>query len=301
MTQTQATAPLKTRDIHNHHMDSTQWNDFAFRDEDVVVSTYAKSGTTWAQQIVGQLLFQGDESLAIHDISLWWEMRLVPPQARQAFNAQTHRRVVKTHLPVDALVMSPKAKYIYIGRDGRDVAWSLHNHHTHFKDVAYDLFNNSPGLVGEPLPRPDPDIRRYFNHWLHEDGHPFWSFWESAASWWALRHQPNVKLVHFSRLKTDLEGEMRAIAQFLDIDLPEAAWPAAVQHCTFDYMKANAQRCTPMAGFPWEGGADTFMHKGVNGRWRDVLSAQESAAYERIAVEKLGPDCAHWMATGEGA
>ena len=43
--------------------------------------------------------------------------------------AQTHRRFLKTHLPVDALVFSEKAKYIYIGRDGRDVVWSLYNHH----------------------------------------------------------------------------------------------------------------------------------------------------------------------------
>ena len=43
--------------------------------------------------------------------------------------AQTHRRFLKTHLPVDALGLSPKVKYIYIGRDGRDVVWSIYNHH----------------------------------------------------------------------------------------------------------------------------------------------------------------------------
>jgi hypothetical protein len=26
--------PAKTREMHNHHMDSTIWNDFAFRDGD---------------------------------------------------------------------------------------------------------------------------------------------------------------------------------------------------------------------------------------------------------------------------
>ena len=38
----------------------------------------------------------------------------------------------------------------------------------------------------------------------------------------------------------------------------------------------------------WEGGADTFINKGVNGRWREVLSVQDSLDYERLALEKLG-------------
>src|SRR5579871_3639955 len=52
--------PKKTREIHNHHIDSTVWNDFKFRDDDIIISTYNKSGTTWMQQIVSQLLFNGE-------------------------------------------------------------------------------------------------------------------------------------------------------------------------------------------------------------------------------------------------
>lgn len=51
--------PVKTRELHNHHFDSTIWNDFAFRDDDIVISAYAKSGTTRVQQIVSQLMMGG--------------------------------------------------------------------------------------------------------------------------------------------------------------------------------------------------------------------------------------------------
>ena len=33
--------PVKTRELHSHHFDSTVWNDFAFRDNDIVIATYA--------------------------------------------------------------------------------------------------------------------------------------------------------------------------------------------------------------------------------------------------------------------
>ena len=56
--------PRKTRELHNHHFDSTIWNDLRFRDDDVAIATYAKAGTTWTQQIVAQLLFGGDPELA---------------------------------------------------------------------------------------------------------------------------------------------------------------------------------------------------------------------------------------------
>lgn len=298
MSEIQAAWPRKTRELHNHHMNSTVWNDFAFRDDDVIVATYAKSGTTWTQQIVGQLIHGGREDIAMNEFSPWLDLRIMPPEALVAVAAQPHRRVIKTHLPVDALVFSPKAKYLYIGRDGRDVLWSLHNHHAHGNALFFDSLNNTPGLVGPPLPPADPDIRNYFNTWLARDGYPFWPFWENIASWWAIRDLPNVKLVHFEALKADLAGEMRAIADFLEVEIPADRWPDIVTHCTFDYMKANAEKVAPLGGALFEGGASTFINRGTNGRWREVLSAQESGAYEAMALEKLGADCARWLATG---
>jgi len=68
--------PRKTRDVHNHHFNSTVWDDFNFRDDDIVVATYGKSGTTWVQQIVTQLIFNGAENVSISEISPWVDLRV---------------------------------------------------------------------------------------------------------------------------------------------------------------------------------------------------------------------------------
>ncbi len=298
MSDVTAAWPRKTRDMHNHHMDSTIWDRFVFRDDDVIVATYAKSGTTWTQHIVGQLIFGGDPNVKIAEISPWLDLRIMPPNLLQILDAQQHRRIVKTHLPIDALTFSPKAKYVYIGRDGRDVVWSLYNHHAKANALWYDALNNTPGLVGPPIGRPDPDVRRYFLTWLEQDGAPFWPFWENVAGWWAAQTLPNVLLVHFNDLKRDLEGEMRRIAAFLDCAILAERWPQVVEHCTFDWMKTNAENVTPLGGKIFEGGAQSFVNKGTNGRWRDVLTAADVAAYERRALAELGPACARWLAEG---
>jgi len=290
--------PRKTREVHNHHMNSAVWNDFKFRDDDIIVATYAKSGTTWTQQIVGQLVFQGRPDVAISEISPWLDLRIMPPDTKERLEAQEHRRIIKTHLPLDALVFSPQAKYIYIARDGRDVVWSMYNHHVSANELWYMALNNTPGLVGPPIEKPNPDIRQYFLDWLAHDGVPFWPFWENIASWWEARHLPNVKLIHFNALKTNLEGEIRALADFLDVDIPAGQWPTVVEHCTFDWMKANAEKVAPLGGAIFEGGAGKFINKGSNGRWKDVLTPADSLAYEEMAVEKLGYECARWLMTG---
>jgi aryl sulfotransferase len=289
--------PKKSRELHNHHFDSTVWNDFKFRDDDIVIGTYAKSGTTWVQQIVSQLLFDSAEGLEVAAMSPWLDLRVPPKEVKlAALEAQTHRRFIKTHLPVDALVLSPRAKYIYIGRDGRDVIFNLHNHHFNATEEWYRAINDTPGRVGPPVPRAAADIRQYYREWLIGDGYPFWPFFTHVRSWWEMRDLPNVMLLHFSRLKQDLPGEIRRIAAFLDIGIDEDRFPDIVEHCDFDYMKKCAGKSVPAGGVLWEGGTETFLHRGVNGRWRDVLSPEESSAYEVKARAELGEPCAAWLA-----
>jgi aryl sulfotransferase len=295
-----SSSPVKTRELHNHHFDSTIWNDLNFRNDDIVISTYAKSGTTWVQQIIAQLLFNGEEGMEVAEMSPWLDLRVPPKEIKLPMvEAQTHRRFLKTHLPVDALVFSEKAKYIYIGRDGRDVLWSLYNHHSKANETWYEALNETPGRVGPPIEPPPSSITQYYHDWLDKDGHPWWPFWENVRSWWAIRNLPNVYLLHFANLKSDMPGEIRRVAEFIETPIDEAKWESILRHCSFDYMKANATKSTPLGGAFWDGGAQTFIHKGTNGRWREILSAEEASKYERRAAEELDYECAQWLATGK--
>jgi aryl sulfotransferase len=65
-------------------------------------------------------------------------------------------------------------------------------------------------------------------------------------------------------------------------------------------MKANATKSVPLGGAFWDAGAQVFINKGVNGRWMETLTPEDVSEYETRALEELGPECARWIATGEG-
>jgi len=293
--------PQKTRDVRTAIVDSTRWNGFPFRDDDIVIVTFGKAGTTWTQQIVGQLVLGAPEGISAAGASPWLDMRPFPlEQVLGALEAQPHRRFIKTHLPIDALVFSPKAKYIYIGRDARDIVWSAYNHQAGFTDKALAMFNDLPDRVGPKVTRPPCDVREYYQHFLEFDDFPGFEFgglWEHTQGWWNIRHLPNVLFVHFNKLKAGMELEIRRIAHFLEIDVDREQWPRILEQCSFDYMRAAAQKVEMMDEF-FQGGGGTFFHKGTNGRWKDVLTPEEIARCDEVAARRLTPDCARWLKTG---
>ncbi len=75
--------------------------------------------------------------------------------------------------------------------------------------------------------------------------------------------------------------------------------PPSSSIARFAWMKQHAAKAAPLGGAVWEGGAETFIHKGINGRWQNELPETLSRRYEAMALDQLGQACAHWLATGE--
>jgi len=124
---------------------------------------------------------------------------------------QTHKRFLKTHLPVDALVFSPQASIYLDGMDGCRGAYIIAN----ANQMWYELLNET-GTRRTTIGKPPESITVL--SWLAWEGRIFWSLWENVRSWWKIQHLPNVLLVHYAKLK-DLPGQMQRIAEFLAIPL----------------------------------------------------------------------------------
>jgi len=305
------TVPQRTRVYRCHHLDSTRWDAIVPRPDDIVITTSLKAGTTWTQRIVSLLVFQRVElpdGKTLHWVSPWPDCRFMIGAADMQATVEglTHRRFLKSHLPFDALPYRESTRYIYVGRDTRDVFMSAWNHIRAYTPLARELLNGGEHAPPEPFHEPPDDIREFWRLWMtrgtypwESDGYPYWSHHHHARTYWDFRHLPNLLLVHYNDLKADLAGEMRRIARFLDIDVPEAKWPTLVDAATFASMKRDGPTVLgPEMGMIFEGGSDRFLYKGTNERWRDVLGPDELALYERAAERTLTPELKRWLEGG---
>jgi aryl sulfotransferase len=305
-----AVIPRRARTYRNWILDSTRWDRFVSRAGDVLISTSYKSGTTWMQRIISLLLFgPGRLPAGLFDLSPWVENRFTPlDELVEKLERQEHRRFVKSHLPLDALPYFPEVRYLWVARDTRDTFMSLWNHHRSYTDAAYERFA-SGDPEGGPLPRCPADPREFWRSWMtrgsfswETDGWPYWSHHYHADSFWRYRRLPNLLAVHYNDLLADLPGQMRRVARFVGIDVPEENWPALVAAARFDAMKEEAIRQEAESshaglGKSFKDGAASFFFKGTNGRWRDLLSAGDLAFYERTAAA-LDPGLRSWLEGG---
>jgi aryl sulfotransferase len=90
---------------------------------------------------------------------------------------------------------------------------------------------------------------------------------------------------------------MRRVAAFLNINIPAAHLPVVVDRCTFDRMRADADKVGNFHRV-FEGGAKSFLFKGINGRWREVLTEGELQRYRHRVEELLAPEAAYWLEHG---
>lgn len=301
--------------VHYHSMiaDSTRWDGFAFREGDIIISTPPKCGTTWTQMICAMLVFQTPELPKPLDlISPWLDQLLRPLGSVVAdLEAQQHRRFIKTHLPLDGLPFDPCVTYIAVGRDPRDVALSWDNHWANMdidrvmalRAAAVGLDDLAELMPGGPPVRPETEYDRFW-YWVEDPTPPTRSptsltaTLQHLSTFFAVRDEPNVILLHYGDLKDDLEGQMRRLAARLSIHVPEERWPVLVRAATFEAMKRRARETGPnQTECVWRDG-EQFFHRGRHGEWRSLLNEDDLRRYAARVNELADPELSAWVHRG---
>lgn len=277
---------------------TARWADFPFRLGDIVISTPAKSGTTWAQMICALLIFgTPDLPAPLSELSPWLDWVLNPRDTIfSQLAAQDHRRFIKTHTPLNEIAIDPRVTYIVIARHPLDIALSM-----------YHQFNNIDRSrvrqLADHLPQVEPDGTRmpspheWLVGWIDANATPRQQASMPGVMWhlseaWKRRDQANIVLLHYDDLLADLAGEMHRLAVRLCISPPEYAWPGLVEAATFKQMRHAADRLQPLKVLKDNA---AFFRSGTSGSGRDLLTTAELDRYHARTRELASPDFMAWL------
>lgn len=186
---------------------------------DIFISPFAKSGTTWTQQIVHSLRTRGDMDFReIMDVVPWIEMSFdlgVDIHAPQ----KALPRAFKSHMTWDNI---PKgARYIYSVRDPKDVVVSDYNF------LGGWIFDKSAIPIDEFVQ----------DQYLNDN-----YYWKHVKSWWSQHQNHDVLFLCFEDMKHDFDKTIRIIADFMQIELDEALFNIVKEHASFSFMKAHNEQ-----------------------------------------------------------
>jgi aryl sulfotransferase len=280
--------------------DSSRWVSFPRREGDIVISTRSKSGTTWLQMICALLIFQTPDLPApLYELSPWLDWLPVSQEEVYArLAAQPHRRFIKTHTPLDGIPFDPQVTYIVTARHPLDMAVSLYHQGGNIDQVRLQrIVGQTTTRKGSPLPLP---LREWLLQWIDADTAAFEDLDSLAGVMWHLsdawehRNEPNVSLIHYDDLFTDLDGGMHRIADLLGISVPAYAWPGLVGAATFSQMRAQAERLAPDPLGIFRN-RTAFFRRGSSGSGRELLTSAEFAHYLKRTAELAPRGLLTWL------
>lgn len=277
--------------------DSRRWDHIRLREDDIIVVTPPKAGTTWMQTII-TLLLSGDPGVE-PELSLkmpWVDIRFREISEVDArIEAMTGRRSLKSHTPLDGLPVGREAHYICVFRHPLDIHLSYRAHLKNF-----------------PI--------HFFDHWYPQDdadGLTFRRFLDGGAEGYdgdavtlahILRHyqaaraldsKPNVTLFHYADMTRDAAGAFAQVAQLLGISHPPEVMRDLIETASFSNMRAHASRFAPGGGTGFMKSDAAFFDSGSSGKWVGQLSQEELAAYDAILSQELSASDRAWLEYGD--
>lgn len=293
--------PSRSEILQDELCNSERWFHYSPRRNDIVLSAYPKSGSTWVEHILLYLIQGVETKLLVDEFSSWVEYRYIRnrPGApypidmfKKDINDRTFQRVFKTHLPPSHVPYYGNVLYLIVGRDARDVFMSYFNH----------------WYIRGWIPDTN-DLSTYWQLWIkntlpqdkfvipsREGRHPFFDFYQH---WWEHRKLNNVLLITHDELKTFPKRTIIKIAKFIQIKMDRLDFDAVAHRTSFEYMQANADTLLPNMNY-FKGGAKSFIYKGTNGRWKKHLTGADMELYEEIIIKNMSASCRRWLENTSG-
>ncbi|KAK2493940.1 hypothetical protein MC885_009317 [Smutsia gigantea] len=254
------------------------WN-FQAKPDDLLIATYAKSGTTWTQEIVDMIQNDGDvqkcqraNTFERHPFIEW---TLPPPFTSGLELAQKmpSPRTLKTHLPVQLVPPSfwkENVKIIYVARNAKDCL------------VSYYHFSKMLKMV------PDPGTWEEYVE-AFKAGKVVWGAWyDHVKGWWAMKDQHRILYLFYEDMKEDPKREIQKILKFLEKDVTEEVLNKIIYHTSFDVMKQN-----PMANYTtlppsiMDHSISPFMRKGMSGDWKNYFTVAQNEEFDKDYQKKM--------------
>ena len=256
-------------------------SDYRPRLSDIVISPYAKCGTTWLQQMFHTLRTGGD--MDFDDISRvvpWIETsRLLRIDLEAPQRAAP--RGFKSHLAWDKI---PKgARYVVSLRDPKDALVSLHR----FME----------GWVLEPGAVRVEDIAKL----AYDSAAKGEGCWAHLISWWGQRDNPDVLLLTYAHMVADPELAVRRLAAFCGIALDDALLALTLERTSFAYMLAHKDRfddailrhlSETRGGLPTGSDSAKVRQGGVGGH-REAMGPELSLRMDQMWAATVTPITGH--------
>ncbi len=230
------------------------------RPDDIIVATYAKSGTTLTQMILYQLTSDGNMNFDhFTSVSPYVEMAL---QNYVKLDKLPSPRFMKTHWSYENYPSSLEGKIIHVVRNGVDVAVSQHYHYASvFGDANFQAtFRNR--FIGMQ--------KNWFSH---------------VKGWYENKKGYDILYLRYEEMVADLEGHVRKIAEFCNIPIIEENMPRILERCSFKFMKEHQEKLSP---YPIRKISD-FVRKGEVNKGLSYFTKQDKEDYMRLYDEHLSP------------